>query len=71
MDPKANLSRRQFIGIAGGIAGAAALANISFDAPAQENKPKIDSNDFNIENRHLDVLVIIWFSFCYLLVMCP
>lgn len=58
MNPKANLSRRQFIGIAGGIAGAAALANIPFDAPAQENKPKIDSNGFDIENRHLDVLII-------------
>ncbi len=58
MNPKAHLSRRQFIGIAGGIAGAAALANIAFDAPAQENKPKIDTHDFTVENRHLDVLVI-------------
>ncbi|GGB70383.1 FAD-dependent oxidoreductase [Shewanella inventionis] len=58
MSFNAHLSRRQFIGIAGGIAGAAAFANMGFDAPAQENKPKIDSNNFTVEHHHTDVLVI-------------
>ncbi|QDE31152.1 FAD-binding protein [Shewanella polaris] len=58
MKPEQTLSRRQFIGIAGGIAGAAAFASIPFDAPAQENKPKINSKDFTVDNRELDVLII-------------
>jgi len=55
---KTMLSRRQFIGVAGGIAGAAVLASLSFDSEAMENKPEIDSKAFNEEKRVLDVLVI-------------
>ncbi|TEW51264.1 FAD-binding protein [Psychromonas sp. RZ5] len=58
MDSKMNLSRRQFIGVAGGIAGAAAIASIAFDAPAVVNKPDIDGSKFAQEKRELDVLVI-------------
>jgi len=58
MDSKMNLSRRQFIGIAGGIAGAAAVASFAFDAPAVVNKPTIDGSKFIQEKRELDVLVI-------------
>ncbi|WP_372740913.1 FAD-binding protein [Neptunomonas sp.] len=58
MKSKPNLSRRYFMGVAGGIAGAAALANFAFDAPAIENKPKIDASGFTEEKRVLDVLVI-------------
>jgi succinate dehydrogenase/fumarate reductase flavoprotein subunit len=58
MKSKTNLSRRQFIGIAGGIAGAAALASLSFDGPAVINKPKVDGATFSEEKRELDVLVI-------------
>ncbi len=53
-----SLSRRQFMGIAGGLAGAVALASLDFDAPAQINNPKIDAGDFKHEQREVDVLVI-------------
>ena len=52
------LSRRQFIGVAGGVVGVAALTSLSFDSEAVENKPEIDSKAFNEEKRQLDVLVI-------------
>jgi len=52
------LSRRQFIGAAGGIAGMAALASLPFDAQATENRPSIDAADFRTEQRETDVLVI-------------
>lgn len=58
MKAKLNLSRRHFMGVAGGIAGAAALASFAFDAPVIENKPTIDASDFTEEKRVLDVLVI-------------
>ncbi|WP_199917030.1 FAD-binding protein [Parazoarcus communis] len=53
-----SLSRRQFMGIAGGLAGAVALASLDFDAPAQINTPRIDAGDFKHEQREVDVLVI-------------
>ena len=34
------------MGVAGGLAGAVALASLNFDAPAQINKPKISADDF-------------------------
>ena len=59
---KLSLSRRQFIGvaggIAGGIAGAAALSSFNFDAPAEQNHPKINADNFKQEQREVDVLVI-------------
>ena len=58
MNDKPTLSRRQFIGAAGGIAGMAALASLPFDAQATENDPKIDVSDFSTEQRETDVLVI-------------
>ena len=53
-----SLSRRQFMGVAGGLAGAMALASLNFDAPAQINKPKISADDFRQDQREVDVLVI-------------
>ncbi|MGB5444137.1 MAG: FAD-binding protein [Psychromonas sp.] len=59
MTDKMNLSRRQFIGIAGGIIGASALAgSMSLSAAPSENKPKIKSKDFKVERQETDVLVI-------------
>jgi len=58
MKDKPTLSRRQFIGAAGGIAGMAALASLPFDAKATENRPKIDATNFKTEKRETDVLVI-------------
>jgi len=58
MKSQTNLSRRQFIGVAGGIAGAAAVASLSFDTQAKANKPEIDGSKFLEEKRELDVLVI-------------
>jgi len=58
MKDKATLSRRQFIGVAGGIAGMAAFASLPFDAQATENRPKVDAADFKTEKRETEVLVI-------------
>ena len=63
MKNKANLSRRQFMGIAGGLAGAAALVSMPLTASAEEdkpkqNKPKINGDDFITKTHDLDVLVI-------------
>lgn len=58
MSDKPTLSRRQFIGAAGGIAGMAALASLPFNAQATANEPKIDASDFTTEKRTTDVLVI-------------
>ena len=46
------------MGVAGGLAGAMALASLNFDAPAQINKPKISADDFRQDQREVDVLVI-------------
>lgn len=58
MTNKVALSRRQFIGVAGGVLGASALAGIPLGAPAQENKAKIAGQDFTSEQMQTDVLVI-------------
>ncbi|WOT04204.1 FAD-binding protein [Shewanella youngdeokensis] len=63
MKSKPTLSRRQFIGAAGGIASAAAIASLPFDATAKGPRPKreraaVDRADFSQETRKLDVLVI-------------
>ncbi len=49
MTDKMNLSRRQFIGITGGIIGASALAAaIPLGAAPTQNKPKINFNYLTI-----------------------
>jgi hypothetical protein len=55
---KLSLSRRQFMGVAGGLASMAALASLDFNAPPQRNQPKIKADDFKNEQREVDVLVI-------------
>lgn len=60
---KNKMSRRQFMGVAGGVLGSAAvLANTSapfnMDKPPQVNIPKINCEDFAVENLSVDVLVI-------------
>jgi succinate dehydrogenase/fumarate reductase flavoprotein subunit len=52
------MSRRQFMGVAAGVAGAAAFAAMAFDAPPVTNRPKINAKDFRQEVRETDVLVI-------------
>tara|TARA_R110001583_G_C5662187_1_gene409769 strand:- start:233 stop:1981 length:1749 start_codon:yes stop_codon:yes gene_type:complete len=46
------------MGVAGGLAGVAAMASLDFDAPAQVNKPKVSADNFKQEQREVDVLVI-------------
>ncbi|MFT6925961.1 MAG: succinate dehydrogenase/fumarate reductase flavoprotein subunit [Psychromonas sp.] len=59
MNEKMNLSRRQFIGITGGIIGASALAAaMPLGAAPTQNKTKINSKDFKVEQQETDVLVI-------------
>lgn len=58
MTDKLNLSRRQFLGVAGGVLSASALASMSVHASSTVNKPKIMSQDFEIEQQETDVLVI-------------
>ena len=58
MSEKLNLSRRQFIGIAGGVIGASALASLPSSATPVINKPKITTKDFDSEQQETDVLVI-------------
>lgn len=58
MTDKLNLSRRQFLGVAGGVLSASALASMSVSASSTVNKPKIASKDFDIEHQETDVLVI-------------
>lgn len=58
MSEKFGLSRRQFIGVAGGVIGASALTAIPMGEAAQENKTKLSADDFTVENQQTDVLVI-------------
>jgi succinate dehydrogenase/fumarate reductase flavoprotein subunit len=62
MTNKTDLSRRQFIGIAGGIAGATALGAMAsmnaFAAEPTENKPTIRPDEFKAHNLESDVLII-------------
>ncbi|WP_413282777.1 FAD-binding protein [Vibrio sp. MA40-2] len=59
MSKKIDLSRRQFIGVAGGVIGASMFASAAFGAEAPiENKPKIDADEFTQESHETDVLVI-------------
>lgn len=58
MSSDTTMSRRQFMGVAAGVAGAAAFAAMAFDAPPVTNRPKINAKDFRQEVRETDVLVI-------------
>ncbi|RKF17992.1 FAD-binding protein [Alginatibacterium sediminis] len=58
MQDNIELSRRQFIGVAGGVIGASALASIPLGAETIENPSDTQASDFTIENQHTDVLVI-------------
>ncbi len=51
-------SRRNFLGLAAGVAGSALLLNSAFAAQATTNKVKVKVEDFTIEKREADVLVI-------------
>lgn len=59
---KPSLSRRQFMGVTGGVMGAAlgayALGSDFFGQPTQENQRKIESKEFKTEEQTSDVLVI-------------
>lgn len=56
---KIELSRRQFMGIAGGVIGASALASMGVFASEQVvNTPEIDAKDFTSKSHTTDVLVI-------------
>ncbi|MGX9416911.1 FAD-binding protein [Vibrio sp. RC27] len=59
MSDKTKISRRQFIGVAGGVIGASMLASSAFAAGRPvENKPTIKVEDYTQENHETDVLVI-------------
>ncbi|MFA0438742.1 fumarate reductase [Vibrio sp. 10N.286.49.C2] len=58
MSNKTDLSRRQFIGVAGGVIGASMLASSVFAGTPVENMPKIDAETFTQESHDTDVLVI-------------
>ena len=58
MSKKMDLSRRQFIGVAGGVIGASMFASAAFADTAQVNRPKIDAGNFTQESHKTDVLVI-------------
>ncbi|MDB1125575.1 FAD-dependent oxidoreductase [Vibrio algarum] len=59
MSNKYGLSRRQFIGVAGGVLGATALATVPFgQTAAEENTPSLDVKDFTTKKHKTDVLVI-------------
>ncbi|MDG3085714.1 FAD-binding protein [Vibrio hannami] len=58
MSNKMDMSRRQFIGVAGGVIGASAFASMAFADSPIENQPKIDAGSFTQESHETDVLVI-------------
>jgi len=54
-----DLSRRHFMGVAGGIVGASALASMGlFSTSVQANTPQIKEKDFTSHSHKVDVLVI-------------
>ncbi|CAH0536513.1 FAD-dependent oxidoreductase [Vibrio marisflavi] len=59
MKDNLGMSRRKFLGVAGGAAlGIAALSAMSFEIPVSENKSTIKPSDFDSEDLQADVLVI-------------
>ena len=55
---KKGLSRRQFLGLAGGVVGAAALTSIGMKLRLGKNVREIDLNDFAYKESETDILVI-------------
>lgn len=55
---EANVSRRDFLGFAGGLISFASLASLGADANFKQNIIKVDSNKMTNENISTDVLVI-------------
>lgn len=56
---KIEVSRRQFMGMAGSVIGASALASMGVFASEQKvNKPQIDAKNFSAKTHTTDVLVI-------------
>ncbi len=53
-----NISRRQFIGIAGGVAGVAALASLGIPSGWGDNLAEIDESQMTKQNHSSDVLII-------------
>jgi succinate dehydrogenase/fumarate reductase flavoprotein subunit len=53
-----NISRRNFLGLAGGAAGIAALASMGVSASWAANKPEFDINNIEQQDSETDVLVI-------------
>ncbi|WED29720.1 FAD-binding protein [Vibrio sp. DW001] len=58
MSNKVGLSRRQFIGVAGGVLGASAFASIPFSQETEENNTALDVKNFITKQYDTDVLVI-------------
>ncbi len=58
MEFDTSFSRRKFLGLVAGVAGSALLANQAFAAQTSVNTPKVNPNDFTVEKRESDVLVI-------------
>ncbi|MDC7227629.1 MAG: FAD-binding protein [Spirochaetales bacterium] len=52
------MSRRQFLGLTGGVVGAAALASIGFKYRGTKNERKIDPENMNYKENETDILVI-------------
>ena len=53
-----DLSRRQFLGLAGGAAGMATIASLGMKSSWGKNETEIDYEDFSRKNHEADVLVI-------------
>lgn len=58
MSKNTDLSRRQFIGVAGGVIGASMFASTAFADGPIENIQKINADDYTQESYETDVLVI-------------
>lgn len=58
MSDKTDLSRRQFLGVAGGVIGASVFASAAFAETPVKNMPKIRAKDFQQEHHETDVLVV-------------
>jgi succinate dehydrogenase/fumarate reductase flavoprotein subunit len=55
---KKGLSRRQFLGLAGGVVGAAALTSVGMKIQWNTKKSEIDLNNFSSQETQTDILVI-------------
>lgn len=58
MDTNNDVSRRQFLGFTGGLAGAAALASLSTKSSYASTKPKAQVSNMKYEDMQTEVLVI-------------